>query len=58
VITGMCYWRFKTDKPGPWRFGYCTYVNSGLYRMGNYNGDTMGGVLVDPAEIETREYQS
>lgn len=54
--TGMCYWRFKGEKA--WRFGYCTSAGSGLYRMGHYNGDTMGGPLVDPGDVETREYQS
>ena len=52
--TGMCYWRFKGDKA--WRFGYATQATGGLYRMGNWNGDTMGGVLVDPADIERRNY--
>ena len=53
--TGMCYWRFKGDNA--WRFGYCTYASGGLYRMGNWNGDTSGGTLVDPADVETRNYQ-
>lgn len=52
--TGMCYWRFKHDKA--WRFGYCTYVGSGLYRMGTYNGDFHGGVLVDPNDIDWKPW--
>lgn len=52
--TGVCYWRFKGEKA--WRFGYCTAATGGLYRMGNWNGDTAGGTLVDPRDIEWRDY--
>lgn len=52
----MYYWRFKGS--GAWRFGYCTHLeNATLVRMGNYNGDMMGGVIVDPNEIEWRNYR-
>ncbi len=50
--TGTCYWRFKGEKP--YRYGYATQAEKGLYRMGNWNGDTTGGVLVDPYDIEMR----
>ena len=52
---GMCYWRFKNDKE--WRFGYCTHESGGLYRMGRWNGDTSGGVVVDCSEVEQRPYR-
>jgi hypothetical protein len=40
-----------------WRFGYCTWLSDpDLVRMGNWNGDTMGGSIVSASEIETREY--
>lgn len=47
-----CYWRFKGE--GPWRYGYPTDAGKGLIRMGLWNGDTHGGIVVDPSEIETR----
>lgn len=53
----MLYWRFKSDKPGPWRFGYRTNLSGGLVRMGLYHGDTTRGPIVDPSEIETRAYK-
>lgn len=53
----MLYWRFKTDKPSPWRLGYRTSLSGGLVRMGLYHGDTVHGPIVDPIEIETRAYK-
>lgn len=53
----MMYWRFKTDRPGPWRFGYQTHLSGGLVRMGLWNGDETHGPIVDPSEIETRAYR-
>lgn len=53
--TGMCWWRFKGEKA--WRFGYATHVGSGLFRMGTYNGDTTYGVVVDPIDIERKDYK-
>lgn len=54
----MIYWRFKRNAPGAWKFGYVSHTaRSDMLRMGNWNGDTMGGSLVDPTEIEWREYQ-
>jgi len=54
----MCYWRFKRNSPGPWRFGYPTNTdNHSIIRMGTYNGDIMGGSFVDPSEIETKPYR-
>lgn len=55
MITGMCYWRFKGERA--WRFGYCTYKDSGLYRMGTYAGDTSGGVLVEAHDEEQKRYK-
>lgn len=52
----MVWWRFK-DKGGAYRFGYCTYERGdNLLRMGNYNGDTSGGFVVDAYEIEWKEF--
>ena len=47
-----CYWRFKGEKA--YRYGYPTMLKNGLVRMGAWNGDTVGGVVVDPKEIEVR----
>lgn len=49
----MYYWRFKGEKA--WRFGYTSPAGT-LVRMGRWNGDTCGGVVVDPNEIEVRAY--
>lgn len=53
--TGMCWWRFKGEKA--YRFGYATRVSSGLFRMGYWNGDTTNGSVVDPLDIEWKEYR-
>ena len=51
--TGTCvYWRFKGDRP--WKFGYVTYIEASLMRLGRWNGDVYGGFIVDPFEIEWR----
>jgi hypothetical protein len=51
----MVYWRQRCG--GEWRFGYCTYVSgSDLVRMGRWNGDTAGGVVVSVGDIEWRPY--
>ena len=54
----MLYWRWKRKdgQPAIWLFGYCTWVGSGLVRMGAWNGDTSHGNVVDPADIEWRPY--
>lgn len=52
----MVYWRFKKTTPGPWVFGYVTYLNNGLIRMGYWNGNSHSGPIVDPKEIEWKEY--
>lgn len=55
-LSGMVWWRFK-KQGGTWRFGYVSNTgNSSLVRMGNWNGDTTGGVVVDSAEIEWKNY--
>ncbi len=44
----MVHWRFKSAAPGPWHFGYVTYASGyNMLRMGRWNGDSMGGVVVD-----------
>lgn len=50
--TGQCYWRFKGQLE--YRYGFATYENNGLYRMGLWNGDTSHGPIVDPNDIEIR----
>ena len=50
----MIYWRFKKKAPCEWRFGYRSHVKGNLYRMGRWNGDTSGGVIVDITEIEEK----
>ena len=51
------YWRFKGGNA--YRFGYVTYTdNPNIIRLGNWNGDSMGGVLADYAEIEWSPYNS
>lgn len=55
----MVYWRFKAKAPCAWLFGYVTYAGGySMLRMGRWNGDTMGGALVDATEIEWKEYRS
>lgn len=55
----MVYWRFKGPTPTGYRFGYCTYAGGhDLVRMGAYNGDTMGGMVVKAFEIEWELYRS
>jgi hypothetical protein len=54
----MVYWRFKTNAPGAWRFGYVTYAGGcDMLRMGAWNGDNMGGSVVSAPEIEWRHYE-
>lgn len=52
----MVHWRFKDGMTSEYRFGYVTYLTDGLIRMGRWNGDTVGGAVVNPAEIEWRAY--
>lgn len=54
----MVHWRFKSVVPGPYRFGYCTYVSGpNLIRLGSYAGDTTGGEVVDAFDIEWKEHR-
>lgn len=46
-----CYWRFKGEKE--YRYGWPTPEGS-LWRMGRWNGDTSGGMIVDEYDIEVR----
>lgn len=48
----MVYWRFKKDTPGPWAFGYVTWLENGLIRMGPWNGCDWLGIIVNAKEIE------
>lgn len=58
-IGSMVYWRFTLRAPCAWTFGYVTQEGSGgLIRMGASNGDTIGGSVVDPQEIEWKPYKS
>lgn len=54
-MGSMVYWRFKRKEPGRYHFGYVSRAGS-MLRMGSWNGDTMGGTIVDPVEIEWKEY--
>lgn len=54
--SGQLYWRFKRNAPCEWRYGYCTWLGNGMVRMGAFNGDISHGSVVDPIEIEWREY--
>jgi len=54
----MVWWRFKARIPCPWVFGYVTDEGSGLIRLGCRYGDSHGGSVVSPEEIEWREYRS
>ena len=52
----MVYWRFTSNAPSPWHFGYCTYLEgSDLISMGSYNGDISGGAIVSASEIEWKQ---
>ena len=50
----MVWWRKRGALE--WRFGYVTYVNQNLVRMGAYNGDSTGGAVVSISEIEWQRY--
>ena len=50
-----CYWRFKGAES--YRYGWSSMVPNGLIRMGRWNGDTTGGTVVDPKDIETKPYR-
>ena len=52
----MVYWRFKSNQPSAYRFGYVTHKSNNLILMGRWNGDTMGGSVVDADEIEWKDY--
>jgi hypothetical protein len=55
----MIYWRYRRHDPGAWRFGYVSYTGTpDIIRLGAWNGDTMGGALVSPSEIEWKELMS
>lgn len=45
-------WRFRGEKA--YRYGYPTKMKNGLVRMGRWNGDTIGGIVVDLTEIEVK----
>lgn len=52
----MVHWRL--DKGQPFRFGYVTYAGGcDLVRMGRWNGDSTGGVIVKSSEIEWEHYR-
>ncbi len=51
----MYWWRIRGGLA--WHFGYCTHESDGLVRMGSYNGDTRGGRVFCPLDIEWRDYK-
>ena len=51
-MNQSCYWRFKGEMA--YRYGYPTPLKSGLVRMGRWNGDTSGGFIVDPSDVEIK----
>lgn len=51
----MVHWRIKGTHT--FRFGYVTWCDNGLVRMGHWNGDTTNGSVLDPYEIEWRPYK-
>lgn len=53
--SGRMYW-WRQKGALEWRFGYCSHESAGLVRMGRWNGDTSGGAVVDPTEIEWKDY--
>ncbi len=53
--SGRMYW-WRQRGALQWHFGYCTHVSGGLVRMGAYNGDHSGGHVVDPTDIEWRDF--
>lgn len=54
----MVWWRFKSQVPCPWKFGYVTYIpgTSDMVRMGHWNGNSTNGPVVSCSEIEWRDY--
>jgi hypothetical protein len=55
----LVWWRFISADSKAYRFGYCTYEHGhNLVRMGNYNGDTTGGQVVDADDIEWKPWSS
>jgi hypothetical protein len=50
----MVHWRVYGEVS--WHFGYCTYLDSDLVRMGSWNGDNTGGHVVSIRDIEWRPY--
>lgn len=51
----MYWWRAKGGLE--WRFGYCTHESGNLVRMGRWAGDTIGGSVLDPFDIEWKPYR-
>lgn len=55
MALGLTWWRFKGDRE--WKLGYVTQMQSGqMIRIGNYNGDTMGGRVVEEFDVEFKKY--
>lgn len=54
--AGKMYW-WRQKGALEWRFGYCSLCSGGLVRMSAWNGDTTGGVVVDPVDIDWKEFQ-
>lgn len=51
----MVWWRPKNNVQ--WFFGYVTYLSGhDMIRLGRWNGDTVGGVVVDVSDIDWKPY--
>lgn len=49
--SGRMVW-WKVLGAVSWQIGYVTYVDGDLIRLGRYNGDTTGGIVLNPRAIE------
>ena len=52
----MVWWRFLKGNLD-FKFGYVTYVSGySIIRLGRWNGDSVGGMVVDISDIEWKPY--
>lgn len=49
-----CWWRFRSQAPCEWRYGYPTRMGNGLVFMGAWFGTKNCGVVVNADEIEVK----
>lgn len=60
-VGQMVLWRYKPEiNKGTltWVFGFVAQYDSGLYRMGYYNGDYHANRWVSESEVEYKPYPS